>query len=94
MKYKKKPVIIDAMSVSQIFSTQIDNWSLLPEWVKNNIENKNIIFDRSSMNFSGFKIITLEGIMDADYNDMIIKGVKGEIYPCKPDIFKLTYEKV
>lgn len=38
------------------------------------------------------KIATLEGIMEASPGDWIIKGVKGEIYPCKPDIFAATYE--
>ena len=37
-------------------------------------------------------IQTLEGVMHANYGDYIIKGVKGEIYPCKPDIFEETYE--
>jgi len=40
------------------------------------------------------KIATLEGIMDASPNDWIIKGVKGEIYPCKPEIFAATYDRV
>ena len=39
-------------------------------------------------------IHTLEGDMRADYNDWIIKGIQGEFYPCKPDIFKETYEEV
>jgi hypothetical protein len=39
-------------------------------------------------------IETLEGNMTADKGDYIIKGIKGEFYPCKPDIFELTYEKV
>lgn len=39
-------------------------------------------------------IETLEGIMHADVGDYIITGVKGEKYPCKPDIFEATYEKV
>ena len=39
-------------------------------------------------------IETLEGTMKADKGDWIIRGVKGELYPCKPDVFKMTYEKV
>ena len=39
-------------------------------------------------------IKTLEGLMTADAGDWIIKGIKGEFYPCKPDIFEATYEKV
>jgi len=40
------------------------------------------------------KIVTLEGTMIADPGDWIITGVKGEMYPCKPDIFEMTYEPV
>ena len=40
----------------------------------------------------GLKIFTLEGKMNADVGDWIIRGVKGELYPCKPDIFEMTYE--
>ena len=42
----------------------------------------------------GLKIYTLEGAMLANIGDWIIKGIKGEYYPCKPDIFEATYEKV
>jgi len=42
----------------------------------------------------GLKIYTLEGKMNADIGDWIITGVKGERYPCKPDIFEATYEVV
>jgi hypothetical protein len=37
---------------------------------------------------------TLEGVHRVDWNDWIIQGVKGELYPCKPDIFELTYDKL
>lgn len=40
------------------------------------------------------EIETLEGVMKAQKGDYIIKGVKGELYPCKPDIFKMTYEEL
>lgn len=40
------------------------------------------------------EIKTLEGVMKANKGDWIIKGIKGELYPCKPDVFKMTYEKV
>lgn len=42
----------------------------------------------------GIHIHTLEGIHDVEDGDWIIKGIKGEFYPCKPDIFELTYKKV
>jgi hypothetical protein len=44
--------------------------------------------------FVGICIYTLEGRMTADFRDWIIKGVAGEFYPCKPDIFAKTYERV
>lgn len=59
MKYRKKPIVIEAYQTSQY---------LLIE--------------------------TLEGVMRADPGDWIITGVKGEKYPCKPDIFAATYEEV
>lgn len=43
---------------------------------------------------AGAHISTLEGVMRADVGDWIIRGVKGERYPCKPDIFAATYEAV
>ena len=46
------------------------------------------------VNSEGFKIKTLEGWMSASIGDYIIKGVQGEFYPCKPDIFKQTYDSV
>ena len=45
------------------------------------------------VNEKGMKISTLEGEMTASINDYIIKGIKGEFYPCKPDIFEQTYEQ-
>lgn len=44
--------------------------------------------------WSSIEIKTLEGVMKANYGDYIIEGVSGEYYPCKPDIFKKTYEEV
>lgn len=43
---------------------------------------------------SGLKIHTLEGVMNASVGDYIIKGVQGEFYPCKPDVFHQTYEDI
>lgn len=62
-------------------------------------DNRNEIFSFAGNNASygdvtGMSIITLEGVMYANVGDWIIKGVKGEFYPCKPDIFKITYKKI
>lgn len=86
MKYRKKPVVVEAMN----FKTNNDDGSCMrkiEEWINNNggeCENDD----------TDLTIITLEGSMRAECGDYIIKGVNGEFYPCKPDIFKKTYEKV
>jgi hypothetical protein len=80
MKYKKKPVVIEA------FQWQKDN---VPEWWR----EKSGKFQLNLQTGSVF-IPTLEGTHEAKINDFIIKGVQGELYPCKPDIFEQTYEKV
>ena len=80
MKYRKKPVVIEAF---QWFVYEV------PDWWTEASGKFNIIVDTGSV-----FIPTLEGTHEAKPNDFIIKGVKGELYPCKPDIFELTYEKV
>lgn len=76
-KYIKKPVIIQAV--------QFDGY--------NAEEIKNFCRDSCQTGFLDRIIIhTLEGNMTANIGDYIIKGIKGEFYPCKPDIFKETYE--
>jgi hypothetical protein len=79
MKYRKKPVIIDAVELK--FST--DSQDEIIQWSNNTIQKG---LD------GGLRIPTLEGIMVANTGDYIIRGVKGEYYPCKPDIFEMTYE--
>lgn len=77
-KYKKKPVVIEAVQYTK------HNKDRLIEFLGLSKEN----------NLDVLIIKTLEGDMKASYGDYIIKGVKGEFYPCKPDIFKETYEEV
>lgn len=79
MKYRKKPVIIEAMQWNGNNATEIAEFS---KGSKRYIEFEGNIC----------RIETLEGVMTASLNDYIIKGVKGEFYPCKPDIFQQTYE--
>ena len=82
MKFRKKPVEIEAW--------QWDGKSPVherPQWLR----DANVLGDL----LKGVLLIdTLEGTMKAQPGDWIIKGVKGEIYPCKPDIFETTYEPV
>lgn len=80
-KYRKKPVAIEAVKYTG----------------KNNVNDiLNFIGERKLAYLVGetLNIETLEGVMKADVGDYIIKGIKGEFYPCKPDIFEATYEKV
>lgn len=90
MKYRKKPVVIEAIKWTGDNLREIIDFSGLHQsatkWTWDEYEEvvKN----------DGLKIFTLEGKMNADVGDFIIKGVKGEFYPCKPDIFEQTYEKI
>ncbi len=78
MKYRKKPVVIDAV---QWDGENIDAIARFMKWQN---------FDHDKIN--GLIIRTLEGQHVASVGDFIIKGVHGEFYPCKPDIFEKTYE--
>jgi hypothetical protein len=77
-RYRKKPVVIDAWQNVPGIS------DMFPDWMKNG--------SITSSTDGSLNIVTLEGIMRADPGDWIIRGVKGELYPCKPDIFAATYE--
>lgn len=76
MKYKKKPVIVDAVQFDG------DNIFVHPAICRAPGENQPAFID------------TLEGRHIVSPGDYVITGVKGEAYPCKPDIFEMTYEKV
>lgn len=81
MKYRKKPVVIEAVQWNGTNMTEIANFT------KNS--NRYIEFEGDIC-----RIETLEGIMTASKGDFIIKGVQGEFYPCKPEIFEQTYELI
>jgi len=89
--FTKKPVVIEARQVPRRSEPPHDTWGnyernytdelvALSEWCGGS-ENAGLI-----------SIPTLEGVMTASPGDWIIRGVKGEFYPCKPDIFEATYE--
>ncbi|MBT2599094.1 MULTISPECIES: hypothetical protein [unclassified Oceanobacillus] len=89
-KYRKKPVVIDA------FKFYVDP---IPDWFMDQVNVNKIIlrncnYSIHSIEDAHCEIETLEGTMIGQGGDYIIKGVQGEIYPCKPDIFESTYEKV
>lgn len=83
MKYRKKPVVIEAVQWVPGIMADPDR----PAWLNTALANGKI-FGKNQQNFCK----TLEGNMLISNGDWIIQGVKGEIYPCKPDIFAMTYE--
>lgn len=86
MKYRKKPVVIDAIQLHQVIEHCVqDVFDFFDE------QDKMPAFH---IDREGVHIATLEGEMLARPGDWIIRGVKGEYYPCKPDIFAATYEQV
>lgn len=103
MKFRKKPVVVDAIQfdgtwktaacfVSSFFDEKTSDAIFIPDLIEAHIACPNDTYIKYKDN----KIIlkTLEGGAIANKNDWIIRGVKGEFYPCKPDIFDQTYEKV
>jgi hypothetical protein len=79
MKFRKKPVVVEAMQ----WDATVPTGERLREWSDHRVRHHG-----GSICF----IETLEGTMEARPGDWIIRGVKGEFYPCKPDIFEATYE--
>lgn len=85
-QFRKKPVVIEAYKVMGPTDAAVPT----PHWIFAAISNG--VIEPSTQ---GYVLInTLEGQMRADVGDWIIKGVKDELYPCKPDIFEATYESV
>lgn len=89
-RYRKKPVEIEAF---QFYIDKIPDW-FMDAISKNKVKTYNCDYKKYTIDEAYCLIETLEGTMKANGGDFIIKGVKGEIYPCKEDIFKKTYEKV
>lgn len=81
MKFRKKPVVIEAVQYNGKNMDEIMVFIEAPEICNDFLEN-------------WIEIKTLEGSMRANPGDWVIKGIKGEFYPCKPDIFEATYEEV
>lgn len=83
-KYRKVPVVIDAFQYKDfMLATET------PQWFQDELK-KSVSLEWPD----GVYVTTLEGDMKFKHNDWIIRGVVGELYPCRPDIFKLTYEPV
>lgn len=83
--YRKKPVVIEAIQ----WNSQ-DNIEEIQKMLGDNLISE----ERDGCGAVGHWVKTLEGDMMISFGDFIIKGVQGEFYPCKPDIFEKTYEEV
>ena len=83
-QYRKKPVVIEAFRLG-------DAW---PDWWGDAVSASQVKTFNNDSGPDYATIKTLEGVMRAERGDWIIQGVKGEIYPCKPDIFAATYDPV
>ena len=86
-KYRKKPVVIEAFRWTGVPDQTED-----PQWIVDAIKSGSVRFQDAGTANVALLIDTLEGTHRADRGDFIIQGVKGELYPCKPDIFAMTYE--
>lgn len=84
-KFRKKPVIIEAIQVTPTAEVELRSF-MGANWVGTTSSSKAGLISLS--------LITPEGTMTAGLGDWIIKGIKGEFYPCKDDIFKMTYDEV
>jgi hypothetical protein len=98
MKLRKKPVIVDAFQMTRERRENNADW---PEWLHKAWNKKlpceGAVWPQNYPNSDGkdrLCIGTLEGVYIVDWNDWIIKGVKGELYACKPDIKEMTYDEV
>jgi hypothetical protein len=88
-KYRKKPVVIEAFKW-----TGDKNQTENPVWIIEAIKAGTVKVKNQGTSDCVLLIDTLEGTHQANQGDFIIQGIKGELYPCKPDIFEATYEPV
>ena len=89
-KFRKKPVVIEAITFDELVEYGKANGGNIVNGMPWSFKYNG--HDVTHENDNCYLIPTLEGTMRFDRGDMLITGVKGEIYPCKPDIFAATYE--
>ena len=102
-RYRKKPVVIEAVQIPAVVYNG-KTWNgpngspfkceVLPQWLEDAFTNGSIAVHRSDQDLAVLAIKAPEGTMVAEPDDWIIRGLNGELYPCKPDIFEATYELV
>ena len=95
MVYRKKPVEIEAFCYDGDLRGS-DGQYYVPDWAKKAFEDGVMYYDSPDCSTPPCELYikTLEGIHHVSVGDYIIQGIEGELYPCKPDIFKKTYEAV
>lgn len=93
MKYRKKPVVIEAFQYDGDLILQ-DGTPYVPEWAMEAFGSGTIYYGSLASDSPPCELFikTLEGIHHVSVGDFIIQGVNGELYPCKPDIFAKTYD--
>lgn len=92
-KYRKLPVEIEAFQYDGDLLYR-NGVYCVPEWAVKALEEGVLFYSMFGNNPAELFVKTLEGNMHVSVDDYVIKGVNGEIYPCKPDIFEQTYELV
>lgn len=93
-KYIKKPVEIEAIQLKEDNIIEVFDFLDGANYKETKSTEELEDFNQRMLKQGYIEIETLEGIMKANFGDYIIKGIKGEFYPCKPDIFIATYEEV
>ena len=91
MKYRKKPIPVEAIKMGK------EGFEETPEWFIKALSTSKVYYrNYFGSNFikCGFRVQTLEGNMDGNIGDYLVRGVKGELYPCRGGIFEMIYEKV
>lgn len=95
MKFRKKPVVIEAFQFDGDLINSKGEW-YVPRWMVEAYQNGIVFWNSLEPNKPPCELFirTLEGIHHVSLYDYVIQGVNGELYPCKPDIFKKTYDAV
>ena len=88
-KFRKNPVVIDAVPCTEALRAASDSWHDLPDWLEDAYELGKVIFGADEVH-----VQTLEGWVIAAVDDWILRGTAGEIYPCKDAIFSQTHTAV
>lgn len=90
-KFRKKPVVIEAVQITDQLFNEPESW---PDWL---VKAWNTPFEEVGSFYSvagSLEVSTLEGSLVVSRGDYLVRGTRGELYPCKPDIFEAIHEPV